>query len=285
MGHHAHGAKHRPADPRFAGRRTHCIHHGPWRYAPCLFAAGFNARVLRVWLQSIRPRRTLADSRLCLSDLDLGMNLWMTEPFQYPTEPMDRGKVLSAEDLTRIAQWARYRDVDGDGIPYRTLPGNSHPRSAYLSRGTGHNEFALYSERPADWQANLDRLTRKHDTARTLVPKPIVDEIEGAQIGIITYGSNDPAIREARDQLREQGIMTSYLRLRALPLEATARAFIEKYDRIYVAELNQDGQMHQLLQLHVPERAAHLRSVRICNGLPMSAKFVVDSIREDTNSD
>jgi len=215
-----------------------------------------------------------------LSDLDLGMNLWMTEPFEYPTEPLDRGKVLDAETIKQFADWGRYKDIDGDGIPYRTLPGNQNPRAAYLARGTGHTETGSYSERPADWQKNLDRLTRKHDTARTLVPKPILDEVEGAKIGIIAYGSTDPAIKEARDRLQSRGVATSYLRVRALPLEAMTRAFVEKYDRVYVAELNQDGQMHQLVRLHVPERAAQVRSVRICDGLPMSARFVTESILE-----
>jgi 2-oxoglutarate ferredoxin oxidoreductase subunit alpha len=213
-----------------------------------------------------------------LSDLDLGMNLWMTEPFEYPTKPFDRGKVLTAEQLKEIQDWGRYKDVDGDGIPYRTLPGNTHPRSAYLARGTGHNEYGAYSERNTDWQKNLDRLTRKHETARTLVPKPIVHEDPKAKIGIIAYGSTDGAVLEARDRLGKQGIATSYLRLRALPLEETTRAFVERYDRIYVTELNQDGQVQQLVQLHVPEFAAKVRSVRICDGLPMSARFVTESI-------
>lgn len=213
-----------------------------------------------------------------LSDLDLGMNLWMTAPFEYPTEPMDRGKVLSAEDLKSIQNWGRYKDIDGDGIPYRTLPGNENSRAAYLGRGTGHNEYGVYSERPGDWQANLDRLTLKHNTARTLVPQPEIDEIAGAQIGIIAYGSTDPAIHEARDRLRTLGITSSYLRIRALPLEETLRAFIAKHERVYVVELNQDGQMHQLIQLHVPEHAMQIRSVCICDGLPMSARFVTEAI-------
>jgi len=215
-----------------------------------------------------------------LSDLDLGMNLWMTEPFAYPAEPLDRGKVLDAETIKQFQDWGRYKDFDGDGITYRTLPGNTNPRAAYLARGTGHTEMGTYSEKPADWKKNLDRLTRKHDTARTLVPAPILEETEGAQIGIIAYGSTDPAIHEARDRLRARGIETSYLRVRALPLEETTRAFVAKYDRVYVAELNQDGQMYQLVQLHVPEHAARVNSVRICDGLPMSARFVTESILE-----
>jgi 2-oxoglutarate ferredoxin oxidoreductase subunit alpha len=215
-----------------------------------------------------------------LSDLDLGMNNWMTDPFEYPAEPLDRGKVLDAEQLKQFEKWGRYMDIDGDGIPYRTLPGNPNARAAYLTRGTGHNEFGIYSERPADWQNNLDRLTRKHNTARTLVPGPVADEVDGATIGIIAYGSADSGVQEGRDRLRAQGVQTSYLRLRALPLGEATRAFVAKYDRVYVVELNQDGQMHQLIQLHMPEYATKLRSVRNCNGLPLSARFVVESILE-----
>jgi 2-oxoglutarate ferredoxin oxidoreductase subunit alpha len=213
-----------------------------------------------------------------LSDLDLGMNNWMTDPFDYPDTPLDRGKVLDAEQLQQFQKWGRYMDIDGDGIPYRTLPGNANPRSAYLSRGTGHNEFGIYSERPTDWQNNLDRLTRKHNSARALVPAPVLDEVEGAKIGIIAYGSSDPAVFEARDRLRAQGVATSYLRLRALPLNEVTSAFVAKYDRIYVVEMNQDGQMHQLVQLHVPEHAAKVGSARNCNGLPISARFITESI-------
>jgi 2-oxoglutarate ferredoxin oxidoreductase subunit alpha len=221
---------------------------------------------------------------MVLSDLDLGMNNWMTEPFEYPDEPMDRGKVLTAEQLEQVKDWGRYRDVDGDGIPYRTLPGNENPRSAFLSRGTGHNEFAVYSERSSDWQANLDRLTRKHHTARSLVPKPVVSHVPGAAIGIVAYGSTNPAIEEGRDRLSEQyGITASYLRLRALPLEDTLTDFIAAHARIYVVEMNQDGQMHQLVQLHLPDRAGSIRSVRLCDGLPLTAKFVAESILEQEN--
>jgi 2-oxoglutarate ferredoxin oxidoreductase subunit alpha len=209
-----------------------------------------------------------------LSDLDLGMNLWMSDQFEYPEKPLDRGKVLNEDDLTRLGGFARYKDVDGDGVGYRTLPGNKHPLSAYFSRGTGHNERAGYSERPDDWEQNLQRLERKHNTARTLVPKPIVDKKDGAKIGIIAYGSTDPAIQEARDIMREDGVETSYLRVRALPLEETTRQFIEQHDRVYVIELNYDGQMHKLLQLHTPERAASLRSIAHCDGLPLTAQFI-----------
>lgn len=212
-----------------------------------------------------------------LSDLDIGMNFWMTEPFAYPETPMDRGKVLTAEDIARMQGFARYADVDGDGIGYRTLPGTNHALAAYFTRGTGHNENALYSERPDDWQKNLERLGRKHETARSLVPPPVVDSA-GADIGIIAVGSVDPSIREARAMLAAQGVETDYLRVRALPLSATVGEFVAAHQRVYVVELNQDGQLCQLVQLHDPQLAGRLRSIAHCDGLPLTARFVSEAI-------
>lgn len=214
------------------------------------------------------------------SDLDLGMNLWMSDPFTYPEEAMDRGKVLDAEQLRAVQNWGRYKDVDGDGIGYRTLPGNTNPASAYFARGTGHNEMAVYSERADDWENNLMRLARKHDTARTIVPKPILDERDGATVGIISYGSADPAVEESRDRLRAQGLETSYLRLRALPLGQETSDFIAKYDHVYLVEMNFDGQMCSLVRLHEPDHAAKVRSIAHCDGLPLTARFVTEAILE-----
>ncbi len=215
-----------------------------------------------------------------LSDLDLGMNLWPTEPFKYPEKPMDRGKVLSVEDLNKIKNWKRYADVDGDGIGWRTLPGTNHPFAAYFTRGTGHNEAANYSERPEDWQGNLERLARKHEYARTIMPGPIIDAVADAEIGLISYGTNDPAIQEARDRLAKTGIKTSYLRLRALPLESMLVEFIKKHPRVYVIENNFDGQMHSLIQLHAPEYATRLVSISKCDGLPLSARWITEAVIE-----
>jgi 2-oxoglutarate/2-oxoacid ferredoxin oxidoreductase subunit alpha len=216
-----------------------------------------------------------------LSDLDLGMNNWMTKPFEYPETPFDRGKVLNAEQLNEMQDWGRYKDVDGDGIPYRTLPGIEHPRGAYFTRGSGHNENAGYTERPDDWLKNMARLSRKHETARTLVPKPVIDRRDGAKVGIIAYGTTDPAIVEARDRLRDQrGLETGYMRLRALPLGDEVKQFIAEYDRLYVIELNADGQMHKLLQLHAPEYATRLVSIAYNDGLPLTPRFVTDQIYE-----
>ena len=215
---------------------------------------------------------------IVLSDLDLGMNNWMTAPFDYPETPIDRGKVLSAEQLNDLRDWGRYKDVDGDGIAYRTIPGTNHPRAAYFTRGTGHNEYGLYSEKPEDWQNNLARLGRKHETARRITPQPVIDLRPGAAIGLIAYGSTDGAVQEARDLLRAQDTETSYLRVRALPLSADVAAFVAQHERCYVVELNQDGQMFQLVQLHVPAYATRLYSARICNGLPLTAGFVVEQV-------
>ncbi len=215
-----------------------------------------------------------------LSDLDLGMNLWMSKPFTYPDQPMDRGKVLSAEDVARMGGFARYRDVDGDGIGYRTLPGTDHPLAAYFARGTGHDERAVYSERPEDWEANMARLTRKFDTARQLVPGPVVDQVDGAQVSIIAYGTTDACVVESRDLLRGRGLETSYLRLRALPLNETARDFLAAHERVYVVENNTDGQMARLLSMEFPELAGRLISLAHADGMPLAPRWLTAAILE-----
>jgi 2-oxoglutarate ferredoxin oxidoreductase subunit alpha len=215
-----------------------------------------------------------------LSDLDLGMNMHISDTFEYPEKPMDRGKVLTAEDLEKLGgSWGRYKDVDGDGIPYRTLPGTKHPMAAYFTRGTGHNEYAFYSERPEDWEQNLARIHRKFDTARSLVPEPILRENDGATFGIISLGTNDPAVIEAQDRLMNAGITSDYLRLRALPISDTVRDFIRKHDQVFVIENNADGQLHKILQTEEPEYATRLISVAKCDGLPLSARWITETVQ------
>ena len=214
-----------------------------------------------------------------LSDLDLGMNLWISDEFDYPELTFDRGKVLTAEDLKeRGGKWGRYLDEDGDGITNRTIPGNKHPMAAYFTRGTGHNEYAFYSERSEDWENNLKRLARKFETARNLVPKPVVDEVEDAKIAIISIGSNDPAVQEARQRLAKAGVETSYMRLRALPISDSVRDFIASYDQVYVVENNFDGQLHKILLTETPASATRLVSVSKCDGMALSARFITESI-------
>ena len=216
-----------------------------------------------------------------LSDLDLGMNNWMTEPFAYPAEPMRRGKVVTAEEIGRNGRFARYKDLDNDGIPYRTLPGNPHPLAAWFARGTGHNEQAVYSERPQDWEQNMLRLKRKYETARQYVPGPIVDEVEGAAFGVIAYGTSQYAIDEARDRLAAQGVRSSFLRLRALPITQEVGDFIARHERVYVVEQNRDGQLRQILQTELPEYATRLTSLAHSDGMPLTARWVVEAIQAE----
>jgi 2-oxoglutarate ferredoxin oxidoreductase subunit alpha len=214
-----------------------------------------------------------------LSDLDFGMNQWMTKPFQYPDTPMDRGKVLWEDDLkAREGKWGRYLDEDGDSIPYRTLPGNRHPSAAYFARGTGHDPYARYSEDNQNWNKLLDRLKQKFVTARQYLPKPVVDAQGPATVGIISFGSTEPAILEARAQLAQSGIQTHFMRLRAVPFTDEVAEFIQTHDYVYVIEMNRDGQLNQLLTLEYPHMATKLRSIAFTDGLPLSARFVRTAI-------
>jgi 2-oxoglutarate ferredoxin oxidoreductase subunit alpha len=215
-----------------------------------------------------------------MSDLDLGMNNWMSDPFEYPTAPINRGKILSKEDLDRLGGFARYKDVDGDGIGYRTLPGIDHPQGAWFARGSGHNEKGQYSERPDDYKNNLDRLRHKFEQARNVVPKPEAVRNEGNDIGIIAYGTSHHALVEALDQLQnDHGVKVDYLRLKAYPFTTQVHDFIATHNRVYVVDQNRDGQMFNLLKLDIPaEEVVRLRSVRHYNGLPIDARSVTDDI-------
>ncbi|HET9594609.1 MAG TPA: 2-oxoacid:acceptor oxidoreductase subunit alpha [Anaeromyxobacteraceae bacterium] len=216
-----------------------------------------------------------------LSDLDLGMNVWMAEPFAYPGKPMDRGKVLGKDDLDRLGGFARYRDVDGDGIAWRTIPGTDHPAASYFARGTGHDDESRYSERADDWERNLLRLRRKMETARGLVPAPVAEE-SGRELAILAYGSSHHAVVEARDQLRrEHGIDADYLRVRAYPFSPEVRAFVARHDRVYVVEQNRDAQLATLLRGDLPpEHAARIRPLARITGLPLDARTVTDAVAE-----
>lgn len=219
-----------------------------------------------------------------MSDLDLGMNNWMADPFPFPEKVIDRGKVIRTEEelkahVDRFKEFARYRDVDGDGIAYRTLPGLvDNPAAAFFTRGSGHTERATYSERPEDYKNNMDRLARKFETARRSVPKPVLLDGTGSRLGIIAYGSSDFAVREARDLLARRGLATDYLRLRALPVTPETAAFVAAHDRVYVVDQNRDGQMYDVLRLEVGEGSAKLRSLRHYDGFPLDAETVIEGI-------
>jgi 2-oxoglutarate ferredoxin oxidoreductase subunit alpha len=219
-----------------------------------------------------------------LSDLDLGMNQWMTKPFEYPNTPMQRGKVLWEEDFEELDErWGRYLDIDGDGIPYRTLPGNRHPGSAYFARGTGHDEYAQYTEDPDDWVRGMDRLDRKFEKAREMMPKPVTHKRDKAQIGIISIGSTDPAIEEACDYLEADGLPIDYLRIRALPINHEVLEFIQNYERVYVIEMNRDGQLHQILTIEKPDNCAKMISLTHNDGLQITANWVKEAILAKEN--
>jgi 2-oxoglutarate/2-oxoacid ferredoxin oxidoreductase subunit alpha len=204
----------------------------------------------------------------------------MTEPFPYPEKPLDRGKVLTEEDLNRLGSFARYRDVDGDGIGYRTLPGTRHAAAAYFTRGSGHNDKAQYTEREDDYRNNLDRLARKFETMRRYVPVSLIHRREGARVGLISIGSSAFAVAESSDQLwKEYAIATDCLRLRAYPFTEDLKAFIQGCERVYVVEQNRDAQLLGLMRLEFPpELIAKLRSVRYYGGLPLDARTVTDEV-------
>jgi 2-oxoglutarate ferredoxin oxidoreductase subunit alpha len=214
-----------------------------------------------------------------MMDLDLGMNNWMSDGFKYPTKPISRGKLLTAEKLKELGDgWGRYKDVDGDGIPYRTVPGDGMP--AYFTRGSGHNAKGQYSERPDDYVENMDRLSRKFETARTKVPQPAIDQNPKAKVGFIAYGTSEYATQESRDQLRdEMKLDTSYFRLRAYPFTKHLAEFVDAHERVYVIEQNRDAQLLQLMKMELtPDRQKKLRSVLHYNGLPIDARSITDDV-------
>jgi 2-oxoglutarate/2-oxoacid ferredoxin oxidoreductase subunit alpha len=219
-----------------------------------------------------------------MTDLDLGMNNWMADPFPYPENGIERGKVIRTEaelkeHIREFKEFARYRDVDGDGIPYRTLPGLiDNPAAMYFCRGSGHSERATYTEKPEDYKRNMDRLERKFETARGLVPKSVVSKDSGSRVGVIAYGSSDFAVEEARHLLARRGVPTDYLRLRALPFGDEVAPFVASHDRVYVVDQNRDGQMYDVLRLELHADALKLRSIRHYDGFPIDAETVVEGI-------
>jgi 2-oxoglutarate ferredoxin oxidoreductase subunit alpha len=213
-----------------------------------------------------------------LSDLDLGMNNWMSDPFDYPTTPLDRGKVLTKEDLDRLGGFARYRDVDGDSIGWRTLPGTLHPKAAYFTRGSGHNDAAGYTEKPDEYVALMERLVRKFESARKLVPQPVIVKDGSSKIGFLAFGSTDFALRESLDQIsKEHGQSVDYMRIRAYPFAHEIHDFVASHERVYVVEQNRDGQLASLLKLDLPaEQVVKLRSILHYNGLPVDARTITE---------
>jgi 2-oxoglutarate ferredoxin oxidoreductase subunit alpha len=213
-----------------------------------------------------------------LTDLDLGMNNWMSDEFEYPTTPLDRGKVLTAADLERLGGFARYRDVDGDAIGWRTLPGTPHPKAAYFTRGSGHNDAAGYTEKPDEYAALMDRLARKFETARKLVPGPVTVKDGTSKVGFLAYGTTDFALRESLDQIqKEHGLSVDYMRIRAYPFAHEIHDFVASHERVYVVEQDRDAQLASLLKLDLPaDQVTKLRSILHYNGLPLDARSVTE---------
>jgi len=221
-----------------------------------------------------------------LSDLDLGMNNWMSDPFKYPEKPYRRGKVLSKEKLAELGgKWGRYLDVDDDGIPWRTVPGTDAP--SYFTRGSGHDAFARYSERPEDYKATVDRLAKKYETAKKYVPQPVIDVRRGAKIGFIAYGTTDFPLQESRHQLKsERDVETSYFRLRALPFTDDLKKFVASHDHVYVVEQNRDGQMADLIRLEVGDDQKKIRKILHYTGLPCDARSITNAVLQmESNRD
>ncbi len=261
---------------------THFLGHGDGRQI-CLMPGNLREAFEFGW-KSFDIAEALQTPVFVLSDLDLGMNNWLSEPFDYPNQPISRGKVLKAGELQAFidehGKWGRYLDVDGDGIAYRTVPGTAHRFAGYFTRGTGHDEYATYSERSDDWIENMTRLRRKMNTARGMLPQPLVDAESEADIGIITFGTNDDAIREARDWLANDGIKTNYLRVRALPMAPEISDFIDQHRSVFVIENNFDGQLTQLIRLEHPENISHVRSLALGDGLPLTPTWIYESLKE-----
>ncbi len=257
---------------------TAVLSHGDTRHPMLLPASVGEAYEMAMAAFDLAER--LQTPVFVMSDLDLAMNVWMSEPFAYPGRPPDRGKLLTPEVLARLGEWERYRDVDGDAIPWRTVPGDGMP--AYFCRGSGHNEKGQYSERATDYTATLDRLARKLETARALVPPAVVEADAGAEVGLIGFGTSHWGIAESRDQLRDEaGLPTAYLRLRGYPFGPEVEAFVRRCERVYVVEQNRDGQMRGLLTLDLdPSLAPRLRSVRHYDGLPLDARTVTAAVLE-----
>jgi 2-oxoglutarate/2-oxoacid ferredoxin oxidoreductase subunit alpha len=218
-------------------------------------------------------------------DLEIGMNERLTRPFAWDdTRRMDRGKVMTAADLDAGKKFGRYLDVDGDGIPYRTLPGTHPTKGAFFTRGTSKDRMARYSEEGADYQENMERLLKKHHTARTLVPAPLLRPAkEPTKLGAIYFGSTSPAMLEADEVLTEQGVPLDLLRVRGFPFADEVKDFIDAHDQVFVVEQNRDGQLRMLLMNELDANPAKLVKVLHYDGTPITARFIIDAITEKVN--
>jgi 2-oxoglutarate ferredoxin oxidoreductase subunit alpha len=211
-----------------------------------------------------------------MSDLDLGMNQWVDNEIVFKPRPLKRGKVMTAKMLSEHASFGRYLDVDGDGVPYRTLPGTDHPKAAFFTRGSGHDEFARYTESPKVYARNMDRLLKKWHTAKRFVPKPVITGDVNSRVGILAYGTSHHAISEALDRIKNDRF--KYLRLKSYPFSPEVEEFLQSCDLVYVVEQNRDGQMLQLLTVDLPGYQHKFKSIRYYGGFPLSADHIQESL-------
>jgi 2-oxoglutarate ferredoxin oxidoreductase subunit alpha len=218
---------------------------------------------------------------IVMSDLDIGMNDWMCKDLTWdPEYQPDRGKVLSAEQLEAATTFHRYLDSDGDGIPYRTLPG-VHPRGSYFLRGSGHNQYGGYTEDAIEYQQVLDRLVKKWNTAATLVPQPAIRRSrQGAKWGVVAIGSSDGAIDEALDRLAKQGVHVDYCRIRAFPFGKKVTQFLEQHERIFVVEQNRDAQLKTLIMAETQYPSTRLTSILNYGGLPIDCRCIMTALEQ-----
>lgn len=256
--------------------KNYYVSHGDTRHI-CLMPSSVN-ECFEMAFDAFELAEKYQTTVFVITDLDLGMNQWMSEPFKYPTKPITRGKVLDAEALDKVGKFQRYKDVDGDGIPYRTLPGTKHPLAAYFTRGSGHNESSGYTEKPEDYQNLLDRIQRKIQNSSHDVPQPITTGDKDATVGVLAYGTSDYAVHEALDILRKQGLKAEYMRVRGLPMNGDVKAFIEKHKRVYVVEQNQLGQLLTIIKAEMKVDHTKLEPVLHYDGIPLDAAFVVNAI-------
>ncbi|MCW5759928.1 MAG: 2-oxoacid:acceptor oxidoreductase subunit alpha, partial [Phenylobacterium sp.] len=220
-------------------------------------------------------------------DLDIGMNEWLTRPFQWDdSRRMDRGKVMTAEELEAGADFGRYKEVDGDGIPYRTYPGTHPTKGGYFTRGTSRNPYARYSEEGAVYVDNMERLLRKFETAKALVPAPILRSAQGkggggkTRDGVIYFGSTAPAMHEALDMLEAQGRRLNALRVRGFPFADAVTDFIAAHDRVFLVEQNRDAQLRTLIMTEGDVDPARLVSILHYDGTPITARFIAGAIAQ-----
>jgi 2-oxoglutarate ferredoxin oxidoreductase subunit alpha len=250
--------------------------HGDTRHV-CLYPANAE-ECFHMAVQAFDLAERLQTPVLVLSDLDIGMNDWMCREFKWDDAYRpDRGKMLDKAEIEKLEKFYRYVDKDGDGITYRTLPG-IHPKAAYFTRGSGHTQFGMYTEDSADYQLLLDRLLVKWATAKKLVPRALIDATAGSELGIVSVGSCDGAIREAMDLLRARGVGANYMRVRALPFSEDVDRFLAAHQVIFVVEQNRDAQLRALLTLETKVEKAKLRSLLHYNGLPISSSFIVEGV-------